>query len=439
LSNIMEYAGSDKRPYRLHELSTAIKSVVSSAFPDACWVIAEIAECKCNQKGHCYLELVEKEDERTIAQMKATIWAYDYRNISGRFEKTTGETLKRGMKILLLAAVTFHEVYGLSLAVKDIDPTFTLGEMERRKKEVIRRLTEEGVIARNKGLPLPLVPQRIAVVSSPTAAGYGDFLTQLDSNLYGYKFTRVLFPATMQGDDAENSIISALDGIRRKKGIFDAVVIIRGGGSAVDLSCFDSYAVARAIALFPLPVVTGIGHERDDTVADIVAHTRMKTPTAVAEFFISGVRSYEETVIDMQERLRVCAQNLLRDENHKVDALIRGLGYVPLRLAAEHRTRIAMLHTELAGLLREFLSKEDSRFKTLEQALRHLDPENVLRRGFSITRCKGAVVRDAASLRKWAVIETTLAKGVVTSIVQDRKEEKKIGQSQTDNLLPGFE
>jgi exodeoxyribonuclease VII large subunit len=439
LSNMMDNALSDKRPYRLYELSALIKSAVSSAFPDACWVIAEIAECKCNQRGHCYLELVEKEDERTIAQMKATIWAYDYRNIGGKFEKATGETLKRGMKILLLAAVTFHEVYGLSLAVRDIDPAFTLGEMERRKKEVIRRLREEGVIDRNKGLPLPLVPRRIAVVSSPTAAGYGDFLNQLDHNPFGYKFTHVLFPATMQGHDAENSIVSALDGIRRKKRIFDAVVIIRGGGSAVDLSCFDSYGVARAIAVFPLPVVTGIGHERDDTVADIVAHTRMKTPTAVGEFFVSGVRSFEEAVIAMHERLRLCAEDFLRDARHRVDSLIRGLGIVPLRLAADHRNRISILHRELAGLLRELLSKEDSRLKTLDQALRHLAPENVLRRGYSITRCKGAVLRDSASLKKWAVIETTLYKGVVTSIVQDRKEEKKSGQSQADNLLPGFE
>ena len=435
----MDYAASGNRPYRLYELSAIIKSAVSSALPDACWIIAEIAECKCNQKGHCYLELVEKEGERTIAQMKATIWAYDYRNIGGKFEKATGETLKRGMKILLLASVTFHEVYGLSLAVRDIDPAFTLGEMELKKKEVVDRLRKEGFIGRNKVLPLPLVPQRIAVVSSPTAAGYGDFMNQLDRNPFGYTFIRVLFPAAMQGRDAEHSIVSALDGIRKKEALFDAVVIIRGGGSAVDLSCFDSYAVARAIALFPLPVVTGIGHERDDTVADMVAHTRMKTPTAVAEFFVSGVRSFEEVVIADHERLRVCTEGFLRDEKHNVDSLIRGLGIVPLRLAADHRNKIAILHREFAGLLREFLSKEDRKLRTLDQAVRHLDPENVLRRGYSITRHKGAVIRNASSLKKWAVIETTLYKGSVASIVQDRKEEKKSGQSKTDNLLPGFE
>jgi exodeoxyribonuclease VII large subunit len=436
---MMEDAALDKRPYSLHELNSIIKSVLSSALPDAFRVVAEIAECKCNQKGHCYLDLVEKEDERTIAQMKATIWAYDYRNIKGRFEKATGESLKRGMKILLLAAVTFHEVYGLSLTVRDIDPTYTLGEMERRKKEVMGRLRKEGIIDQNKGLPLPLVPQRIAVVSSPTAAGYGDFFNQLDQNTFGYKFTHVLFPAIMQGQDAEGSVVSALSEIGRRKHLFDVAVIIRGGGSAIDLNCFDSYPVAHAIALLPLPVITGIGHEKDDTVADLVAHTKMKTPTAVAEFFISGLRSFEENVMDIQKRIRVYTERLLRGERYKMDSLIRGLGFIPLRITADSQNRVTILQRNLMSRVREFFSGEDNLFKVLEQAVRHLDPENILRRGYSITRHKGSVLRDPASLKKWAVIETRLQRGVVTSIVQDRKEEKKSGQGQTDNLLPGFE
>lgn len=431
--------GSDKRPYRLYELNSIIKSVVSSALPDSCWVVAEIAECKCNQKGHCYLELVEKEDERTIAQIKATIWAYDYRNIGSKFEKATGESLKRGMKILLLAAVTFHEVYGLSLAVRDIDASYTLGEMERKKKEVIARLNKEGVIEQNKGLLLPLVPQRIAVVSSPTAAGYGDFFNQLDRNPFGYKFTHVLFPAIMQGNDAEDSVVSALREIRRKKHLFDVTVIIRGGGSAIDLNCFDSHPVAHAIAVFPLPVVTGIGHEKDDTVADIVAHTKMKTPTAVAEFFISGVRSFEENVMDIHKRILVYTERFLQNERYKIDSLIRGLGFIPLRIAADHKHAVMLLERDLMGRVTQFFSKEDNRFKVFEQAVRHLDPDNVLRRGYSITRHKGSALKDPSALKKWAVIETTLHKGVVTSIVQDKKEEKESGQRQTNNLLPGFE
>ena len=212
--------------------------------PGAYWVIAEIADTKLNQRGHCYLELVEKEDNRTIAQVKANIWAYEYRKLSLKFQTATNESLKPGMKVLLLVAVIFHEVYGLSLNVKDIDPAYTMGEMALKKREVIERLTKEGIIALNKSLSLPVVPQRIAVISSPTAAGYGDFFDHLDNNPYGYRFIHVLFPALMQGAEAEESIISALRKVSQKRELFDVLVIIRGGGSVIDLNCFDSYEIA---------------------------------------------------------------------------------------------------------------------------------------------------------------------------------------------------
>ena len=390
-------------------------------------------------EGHCYLELVEKEDTKTTAQIKATIWAYEYRKLGNKFEKTAQEPLKAGMKVLLMVEVTFHEVYGLSLNIRDIDPAYTMGEMARKKKEVIDRLRKEGVMEFNKSLPLPLVPQRAAVISSPTAAGYGDFFTQLDNNLYGYKFTHMLFPAMMQGQEAESSIISALDQIRKKKGLFDVVVIIRGGGSVIDLNCFDGYELASQTARFPLPVITGIGHEKDDTVVDMVAHTKLKTPTAVAEFLISGLRSYEENVMNVLDRVRKQAERLMKDERHTFDSLMKSVSYISLRIAAAHKNKLAAVRSDLESRALRLLVKGEHRTSAMQQALKHLDPANVLKRGYSITRHKGKVLKSAAALKKWAVIETQLSNGDVTSIVQDRKETVKGEQRQTDILLPGLE
>ena len=423
----------------LYELNIAIKSLLEGAFPDTCWVTAEIADLKSNRKGHCYLELVQKDGDNTIAQSRATVWAYEYRRLSLKFERATGETLKAGMKILLLASVTFHEIYGLSLAVRDIDPAYTLGEMARKKKEVIERLTKEGIIDLNKALSLPLAPQRIAVISSSTAAGYGDFFNQLDGNAYGYRFTHILFPAMMQGKDATTSIVAAMGDIRRKKDRFDVVVIVRGGGSVVDLNCFDTYEISSAIARFPLPVIAGIGHQKDDTVADIVAHTRMKTPTAVAEFLISGLRVFEEQIIDIGTRLRTHTERILKDEGHRLRNIFQRLSYLPVRLSATHGSRLLAFRKDLVTGARRILAKEYDRFSYMERAITHLDPRNVLRRGYSITRYKGKVLKDGTMLRKWAVIETTLHRGVLTSIVQEKKGAVKSGKEQADILLPGFE
>lgn len=428
----------DRPAYSLYELNSIIKSALDLAFPEAYWITAEIAECKCNQRGHCYLELVEKDENRVIAQVKANIWAYDYRKLSHKFHAATGEALKPGIKIMLLAAVTFHEVFGLSLNVRDIDPAYTIGEMARKKREVIERLEKEGLINLNKGLPLPLVPQRVAVISSPTAAGYGDFFNQLDRNPYGYGFLHILFKALMQGQDAENSIISALNRIKDKKHLFDAVVIIRGGGSAADLSCFDNYGLASCVAKFPLPVITGIGHEKDDTVVDMVAHTRMKTPTAVAEFLISGARSFEERIIGVQQGIKRYAEVFLKDSRLGLDSAARKLVLIPSRMAAL-RHRLLMLGKDIAHRTGRLLQKHSGGIDNKEQAIRLLDSANVLRRGYSITRHNGKVLRDASVVKSGMAISTKLFRGAIESIVGRTKEVKKSEQSKTVDLLPGFE
>lgn len=429
----------NKTAYSLYELNTAIKSAISTAFSEAYWVTAEIAELKCNQRGHCYLELVEKDDAKTVAQTKATIWAYEYRKLSHKFQAATNESIRPGMKIMLLAVVNFHEVYGLSLNIRDIDPTYTLGEMARKRKEVIERLRKEGLLELNKGLPLPLVPQRVAVISSPTAAGYGDFFAQLDTNRYGYKFVHVLFPALVQGLDAEGSIIGALRKIAKYRHLFDVAVIIRGGGSAVDLSCFDNYDLAAEIAGCPLPVITGIGHEKDDTVADIVAHTRMKTPTAVAEFLVSGLRGFEDNVIDIRNRIKTYTARLLQDLRYRLYSLARHLGHVPGRAVSAQLNKLLLLQSSLRNLATRRIQKVDHTLDRTEQALRLLDPVNVLRRGYSITRHDGKILKDASLVNKGASIDTTLYKGNIVSIVGTQRRMRNHEQEQAACLLPGFD
>lgn len=424
-------------PYTLYELNAIIRSAISDAFPETCWVIAEIAECKCNQRGHCYLDLVEKENDKTIAQMRAVVWAYEYRRLGQKFEGAAGESLKPGMRVMLLVAVSFHEVYGLSFNVKDIDPTYTLGEMARKKREVIERLKREGLIDLNRELPLPLVPQKIAVISSPTAAGYGDFFEHLDNNPHGFKFIHVLFPALMQGEEAERSVLSALSKIKRRGHHFDVVVITRGGGSATDLSCFDSYALASQVARFPLPVITGIGHEKDDTVVDMVAHTRMKTPTAVAEFLITGVRSFEERILEIQNRLLMYTERLLKDERHKLQGMAQKLAFMPLRTVTISQNRLVLLQRDLENRVKQLIQSEDGKLVNSEQAVRLLDPANVLRRGYSITHLNGKTVKDASLVKRGDVIKTRVHSGEITSIVEHVKEASESEQGQTDYLFSG--
>ncbi|MFZ2197356.1 MAG: exodeoxyribonuclease VII large subunit, partial [Thermodesulfovibrionales bacterium] len=330
-------------------------------------------------------------------------------------------------------------VYGLSLNVKDIDPAYTMGEMALKKREVIERLTKEGIIALNKGLSLPVVPQRIAVISSPTAAGYGDFFDHLDNNPYGYSFIHVLFPAVMQGQGAERSIVSAFREISRKKHLFDVLVIIRGGGSAIDLNCFDSYDLASAVAKSPLPVITGIGHERDDTVVDMTAHTKMKTPTAVAEFLISGLRSFEENIIDVQNRLVKQTGRFMKDENYSLSSIVQRLNFISIQLTASIHNKVEGMEKDLRSNLRQFLQKTSSRLDNLEKVIKLLNPANVLKRGYSITHHNGKLLKDVFLVRQGDIIETSLFKGVIKSVVESAKEVKEREQEQTNDLFSGID
>ncbi|MBF8962844.1 exodeoxyribonuclease VII large subunit [Pontibacter sp. FD36] len=322
-------------PLSLFELHQQIREELELAFPESYWVVAEVSQVTPDRrKGHCYLNLVDKGDNprgAIQAQARATIWSSRFQMLGRYFEEKTGQPLKAGLKILFQAQVRFHELYGLSLDIINIDANYTIGDLARQRQETLKRLEAEGLLTANKELEMPLVPQRLAIVSSATAAGYQDFIHQLENNSYGYTFDTRLFPATVQGNEAPASITKAMDLIARYSHLFDAIVIIRGGGSQTDLGCFDDYKVAAAIGNAPLPVITGIGHERDESIADLVAHTRQKTPTAVANYLIDKARSFEtemEGLFDsiymfVSQQIRLTADKLER-QSLKISNLTNG-------------------------------------------------------------------------------------------------------------------
>lgn len=322
----------------LFELNQRVKDALCEAFPVSVWVVAEISELKENRNGHCYLELIEKKGEDVIARARATIWSYTYRIIKSYFETSTRQSFSCDIKVLVKVSVEYHPLYGLSLNIKDIDPAYTLGDMLLHRREIIERLKADGVFDMNKELELPLVPQKIAVISSKTAAGYQDFINHLEMNQYGIKFYPVLFEAFMQGSGAVPSIIAALEKIFEYSDFFDAVAIIRGGGATVDLSSFDNYDLAFHITQFPVPVITGIGHEKDDTIIDLVAHTRLKTPTAVAEFFVNGAERFYETVLTVQDTFTNSCRILLNESRLQLEGYAEGMqGRVKDYVAVKNR------------------------------------------------------------------------------------------------------
>ena len=307
----------------LLELNALVRRSLEQCLPDEYWIQAELSDVRSNTTGHCYLEFVQKDprSNNLVAKARGMIWSNIYRLLKPYFEETTGQLFASGIKVLVKVTVQFHELYGYSLTVLDIDPAYTLGDMARRRREILMQLEEEGVLTLNKELEMPVLPQRIAVISSATAAGYGDFCHQLQHNSGGFFFYTELFPALMQGNQVEESVLAALDRINDRVNEFDVVVIIRGGGATSDLSGFDTYLLAAACAQFPLPVITGIGHERDDTILDMVAHTRMKTPTAVAEFLIGRMDAAAEELEDLQQEVSELASTILLKQKNFLQLL----------------------------------------------------------------------------------------------------------------------
>ena len=358
---------------KLSELNGLVKKTVGEAFTAPVWVIGEISELKTNRSGHCYLNLIEKEEngDAIVAQARATIWSYTYRMLRPFFESTTGQQLTEGLKVLLSVSVEFHELYGYSLNIRDIDPTYTLGDMARRRREIIARLQSEGVAEMNKELDLPLVPQKIAIISSSTAAGYQDFIDQLKNNPAGYHFDLKLFPAIMQGNQAETSIIGALEQIYLYENFFDAVVIIRGGGSQADLSCFDNYNLAYFITQFPLPVITGIGHEKDDSIVDMVAHTRLKTPTAVAEFLISGVAQFDLNLDEINKQFIEIVTDLIAESKNNIAQITRMIAPLTREKISKANNNLSQTIWKLDNSVKKFIQNRNYQLERKEETVRH--------------------------------------------------------------------
>ena len=407
---------SEKR-LTLYELNSLVRETIECEMPEEYWVEAELSECR-ESRGHCYMELVQYDEgpaggqaavlssaraATPLARASAKCWASKWMLIRPGFERTTGQRLHAGMKVLLKVYAQFHEAYGFSWIVTDIDPTYTLGDMARKRQEIIARLKAEGVFDLQRELPLPLFCQRIAVISSETAAGYGDFCNQLADNPYGFRFETTLFPATMQGEGVEQSIINALESIYNGEWTmdngqfaFDAVVIIRGGGATSDMSGFDTLALAENVANFPLPIITGIGHDRDESILDMVSHTRVKTPTAAAAFLIDHLKTVLDALNDLSSRI---AQHAQQEIIH-------------------YQLSIVNLENRLPILIDRRLMAEKHRLQLIEEKTKSLDPALLLSRGYSITLKDGRAVRDAAALRAGDEIETRLEKGTIKSIVK---------------------
>lgn len=448
----------------LYELNNLIKGVLTETLPETFWIRAEMSDVRVNQNGHCYLEFIEKggKGKTLVAKARGMIWANTFYMLKAYFENATKQPFASGLKVLVQVSVEFHELYGFSLTVHDIDPSYTLGDQALNRAAILRQLEEDGVLSLNKELELPVPLNRIAVISSPTAAGYEDFLDQLHNNVFGFVFYTKLFSAIMQGDRSEDSIISALERIYEYQDCFDAVVIIRGGGATSDLSSFDSYLLAASCAQFPLPIITGIGHERDETVLDIVAHTRAKTPTAVAEFLIDNMSDTAVELNELAHSIVQTVQHRLQDETLKLNTfetqnnfvlkawykeqeavlssaklvLTRGMQ----RIARDNKAQFAQMEEaikrklqqndknakenliqigdSLKKITRQLYKDEAGKLDMFEKHLQLSSPENILKKGYTLTMKDGKVIKEKDTLKSGDKITTTFYDGEIESIVK---------------------
>ena len=402
--------------YTLRQLNLMVREAIELSLPDEYWVEAELSECR-ESRGHCYMELIEKDPSTAtpVARASAKCWASTWQFLRPHFERSTGQKLRGGLKVLLKVYAQYHEAYGFSWIVTDIDPNYTLGDMMRRRMEIISQLKDEGVFDLQRELTLPLFCQHIAVISSATAAGYGDFLRHLEESRYA--FHADIFPAIMQGEQVEQSIISALNEIYGKLDNYDCVVIIRGGGATADLSGFDTLLLAEHVANFPLPIITGIGHERDECVLDMISHLRVKTPTAAASMLIERLQNVDNTLTQAQTSLVRHTQQRLSVLNTQLTSLTESIPHLFAVVKTRQEALVHSLRQRLNTSAERIVYNEQHKIELLEEKARSLDPLLMLKRGYSITRKDGHAVRDASELRDGDQIETRLYKGKITSTV----------------------
>ncbi|TDD74665.1 exodeoxyribonuclease VII large subunit [Flavobacterium caseinilyticum] len=458
---------NDKTIFSLLEVTNSIKKTLEERYKSAFWIKAEMNKLNhYSQSGHCFPELVEKRDGKIIAQIKSTIWRDDYQNINRNFLRILKEPLKDGIKILFLAKISFDPAFGLSLQIIDIDPQYTLGDLENEKRETIKKLQLDGIYDKNKNLQLSFLPQRIAIISVATSKGFGDFLDVIDKNSWNYKFFYLLFPTILQGDKAVHGIISQLERIRKVIHHFDAVAIIRGGGGDVGLSCYNNYELAKAIAVFPIPVITGIGHVTNETVCEMIAHTNAITPTKLAEYLIQKFHDFSVPIQNAKEKIVDKSRRLLSEENTKLESELKLFRSMTINIlntngnqiknasyaiqqqskfivknnheklnVLQAKTRIAtkfnlnqlkVAVTQLQGKIEIqpilYLKNSELALENIEKNIQILNPINVLKRGFSITHSNGKAVKDVSQLQEGEVINTVLFSGTLDSIITKIKE-----------------
>ena len=384
------------KQYSLSELCYEIQEIIEYELEGRYWVRAEIASLSA--RGHCYMELVEKAEDNTLAaKVRATCWSNVYNLLSAYFIQETGQALRVGMQVLVEASVTFHPVYGLSLNIWNIDPTYTQGDLAKQRQATIRRLTEDGVMELQQSLAVPTLIRKVAVISAADAAGYGDFCDQLQNNRFGYRFEMELFAAIMQGDHAPKSIISALSKLASEEKKWDIVVIIRGGGASTDLGCFDDYELASHCAQFPLPILSGIGHTRDMSIVDMVSHKSVKTPTAAAEWLIERVAEQIEVVNLLAIRLQRATQSAIIQENNKLKDYLQRISYSAQRL----------------------LMQEQNKLQIWSKTIELHSPERIFKMGYSLTLLNGKPVVKKDDVKGGDVLQTYIQDGVIESVVVD--------------------
>lgn len=404
----------------LSDINFLVKESIRANLPDLYWIRVEISEMKINASGHCYLEFVEKDPHSGYLSAKAQgrIWANTFRMLRPYFENETGQSFRAGLKVLVKVSVDFHAIYGYSLTVSDIDPAFTMGDMMQQRTAVIKQLEADGVLTLNKELTLPALPKHIAVISSKTASGYEDFVNQLNLNGKRFKFNVKLFPALMQGTQTEESIIQALNNIYDMYEQFDAVVIIRGGGAVSDLNCFDSYLLAACCAQFPLPLITGIGHEKDNSVVDIVAHTRVKTPTAAAEFLIDKMTDAEEHILSVENAIVQKTTGLILSEKNRLLSISSRFPVLVTQLHAKSVSRLEKTEQSIYSGIETLLTRQKHKLQLFDRIISSESPENILKKGYTITLKNGKIIKNSSQLKKGEQITTHFSDGNIESIVK---------------------
>ena len=428
-------------PLSLFELNNLVREVITTDLSMEYWVEAELSEIR-EVRGHCYMELVQKDmfSNTPVAKASAKCWKSKWMYVRPKFEQITGQVLHAGMKVMLKVYADFHEAYGFSWIVTDINPEYTLGDMAKKRMQIIEQLKKEGVFELQKELEIPMFAQRVAVISSQNAAGFGDFMRQLTDNSYGFKFQVELFPAIMQGEGVEESVIAALDAINERLDEFDVVVIIRGGGATSDMSGFDTLALAENVANFPLPIITGIGHDRDESVLDMISHTKVKTPTAAAALLIEHLEMVWQMLVEAENEIISVAQHRIENEKQRLLRVAEKIPVLFSLVKTHHENELDKLLMTISSTINERISREkhnvqlleekmkpfaDVRLQRekhnlmmLEQRVKSLDPEILLKRGYSITLCKGKVVVDASTLKSGDEVETKVRKGTFKSIIK---------------------